>query len=95
MIDIGNLPWRQGAHGGGARGIGHLDHPAMYLSALEAGSLVLDVDGLTMSVKFLRETGVVRDEFTIVKGGSGQPGFEIIEHRHEDGSLTLTWKKVS
>ena len=43
-----------------------LDHPAMIYGAAELGSLVIDVDDHRMDVRFLRETGVVADHFTIM-----------------------------
>ncbi len=46
---------------------GSLNHPAMFKSLNELGSLVLDVDGLTLSVKFINSTGKVRDHFTLTK----------------------------
>jgi hypothetical protein len=45
-----------------------LDHPVMYLSMAELGSVVIDVAGNKLDVTFLRETGDVDDYFTIVKG---------------------------
>jgi hypothetical protein len=47
---------------------GPLNHPAMYLSLNELGSVVLDVDGLTLNASFLNNNGAIRDYFTIVKG---------------------------
>lgn len=52
---------------------GSLNHPAMYLSLNELGSMVLDVDGLTLNAKYLNSTGTVRDYFTITKGTSNTP----------------------
>ncbi|MDQ3282586.1 MAG: metallophosphoesterase, partial [Acidobacteriota bacterium] len=47
---------------------GALNHPAMYISLNNLGSLVLDVRGNTLTAKFLRETGVIADSFEIQKG---------------------------
>ena len=47
---------------------GTLNHPAMYLSLNVLGSVVLDVNGPRMDVKFLDNVGAVRDYFTILKG---------------------------
>jgi len=47
---------------------GTLNHPAMFLSLNVLGSMVLDVNGLTLNAKFLDNTGAVRDYFTIAKG---------------------------
>jgi hypothetical protein len=46
---------------------GSLDHPAMFLSLEELGSLVLDVDGNRLEARFLREDGDIDDSFTIIK----------------------------
>lgn len=47
---------------------GALNHPAMFISLNNLGSMVLDVDGDRLDAKFLRENGVVADSFTISKG---------------------------
>lgn len=46
---------------------GPLDHPAMFLSLNELGSLVIDVNGPEATVQFLRETGEIDDQFTLRK----------------------------
>ena len=51
---------------------GSLNHPAMFISLDELGSMVLDIDGNRLDAKFLRETGAIEDHFTIIKGpGTG------------------------
>ena len=52
---------------------GSLDHPAMYLSLNQLGSLILDVNGHQLDVKFLDQTGVWRDYFTVFKGPGTAP----------------------
>ncbi len=52
----------------GGIGGGALDHPAMVRSLGRLGSLVIDVDAGRMDVRFLRETGAIEDEFTILHG---------------------------
>ena len=52
---------------------GTLNHPAMYISLNALGSMVLDVDGLTLNAKFLDNTGTERDSFTIAKGTEPPP----------------------
>lgn len=44
-----------------------LNHPAFYLSLNEAGSSVVDIDGLKLDFVFLNEKGEKRDWFTLVK----------------------------
>ena len=53
-----------------------LNHPAHFYAVREYGSVVIDVNGGTMEVKFLRETGAVDDYFTLTKDVSvgGLPG---------------------
>jgi hypothetical protein len=52
---------------------GQLNHPAMFISLNNLGSLVVDVDTNRMDVKFLRETGAIGDYFTLIKGGAVTP----------------------
>jgi PKD repeat protein len=52
---------------------GTLDHPAMFASYDELGSLVLDVRGRQLDAVFLNSAGVVRDHFTIAKGPATPP----------------------
>ena len=47
---------------------GTLNHPAMFISLNNLGSMVLDINGNTLDAKFLRENGAVADYFRIVKG---------------------------
>ena len=49
---------------------GSLNHPAMFVSINELGSVILDVDGNRLDARFLRETGAIDDYFTIIKGSS-------------------------
>ena len=44
-----------------------LDHPAMYISLAELGSVVLDVDGARLEATFLDDSGSALDSFTIRK----------------------------
>ena len=50
---------------------GTLNHPAMFISLNNMGSMVLDVDGNTMHVKYLRDTGAIDDYFTMQKVSLG------------------------
>jgi hypothetical protein len=51
----------------GQIGGGTLDHPAMFLSLGNLGSLVLDFDGNRLDARFIRQTGATDDYFTILK----------------------------
>jgi hypothetical protein len=46
---------------------GSLNHPAHFISLNELGTMVLDVNENRLDVQFLRETGEIRDRFTIIK----------------------------
>ena len=46
---------------------GSLDHPAMVVSLLRLGSMVLDVEGTTLTARFLDENGAVLDDFALDK----------------------------
>lgn len=51
---------------------GSLDHPAMYLSLNELGSVALRLHADRLEAKFISSTGATRDYFTITKGdGAG------------------------
>lgn len=49
------------------------NHPAMVVTSLMLGSLVLDVDGNRLDLTFLDASGAIGDEFTIFKGGPTVP----------------------
>jgi len=49
---------------------GSLNHNAMYYSANQLGSSILEVDGNNLTLKFLSDNGSVDDIFTIQKGPS-------------------------
>jgi acid phosphatase type 7 len=62
-----NIVTGSAGHAGSASKPPALNHPAFYLSLNEAGSSVVDVDGLKLEFTFLNEKGEKRDWFTIVK----------------------------
>ncbi len=43
------------------------NHPAMFFSVIELGSLVVDVNENRLDATFLRENGLIRDRFTLIK----------------------------
>ena len=51
----------------GQTNVASLTHPAMNISLTQLGSMVIDVNDLIMEVKYIDETGVVADYFTITK----------------------------
>jgi hypothetical protein len=55
------------AGNGGQVTPGPLNHPAMAVSEMALGSLVVDIDGAELRATFLRDTGVIDDHFTIIK----------------------------
>jgi 3',5'-cyclic AMP phosphodiesterase CpdA len=72
----------------GQRSGGPLDHPAMFLSLNRLGSLVLDIDGDRLDARFLEDTGIVSDYFTILKGDE----FRITSLNIDANLLTVTWR---
>jgi acid phosphatase type 7 len=50
-----------------------LNHPAHIVGLLTLGSMVIDVDGNTLTARFLSSTGNVDDQFRIVKGTTCAP----------------------
>ena len=69
-------------------------HPIMFYDDLVLSSLVIDVDGNRMDVKFLRETGAVDDHFTILKGVPAAP-LRIVVFTLDNGETTLRFKSVA
>lgn len=57
----------------GLTGGGTLNHPAMFVSLNELGSMILDVDGPRLHATFLRDNGTVGDRFTLDKSGTATP----------------------
>ena len=47
---------------------GSLNHPAMFISLNQLGSMVLDINNGQMDVKFLNNAGAVTDSFSMTKG---------------------------
>ena len=52
---------------------GALNHPAMFISLNNLGSMVLDIDGSRLDARFLRENKTIADSFAIVKGTPPPP----------------------
>jgi len=68
---------------------GSLDHPAMFVSYLRMGSLVLDVDGGMLRAQFLRENGQIDDYFSIFKANADQIRFT--QYQFQNGDMALVW----
>ncbi len=73
---------------------GPLDHPVMYKSLLELGSLVIDVEGNELKVRFLREDRSVPDTFTLVKRQIATPVWLSIR-RLSGNDYLLNWNSQS
>jgi len=52
---------------------GSLNHPAMFFSTSQLGSMVLDFNSNRLDAIFLRESGAVDDSFSIIKDGTHPP----------------------
>lgn len=55
---------------------GPLDHPAHHVGLLEAGSVIIDVNGNTLVARFINNKGQVRDEFSIEKNAEFNSGYQ-------------------
>ena len=62
---------------------GTLNHPAMYFSANELGSVVLDINGPRLDSTFLRDNGTIRDTYTILKQGEADSDSDGIPDSYE------------
>jgi hypothetical protein len=69
---------------------GPLNHPAMRHSANALGSLVVDITGNSLEARFLRETGAIEDQFTLLKAPV-DAGFRITAIQVRNNTLTLKW----
>ncbi len=72
----------------GRLGGGTLDHPAMYFSAAQLGSVVLDVDGGRLDARFLTSTGAVADDFTILRFQPLKSDFD------SNGRTDILWRNA-
>jgi hypothetical protein len=73
---------------------GDLNHPAMFISLNRLGSMVLDINGSRLDAKFLRETAMVDDHFTIVKGAPAAPT-NLIATTVSKSAIDLAWSDNS
>jgi hypothetical protein len=82
-VVAGSSGWATALHPG--------PHPAMFVTFLRMGSMVIDISGNRLDAKFLRETGAVDDHFTILKGAPAEP-LRIARVRMNEGQVTVGWK---
>ncbi len=68
-------------------------HPVMHRALLNRGSLVIDVDGRRLDLRYLRETGAVDDQFTMIKGGEVGP-LRFTTVRAAGGVVTARWRSA-
>ncbi len=74
---------------------GTLNHPAMFISLNNLGSMVIDVNNDRLDAKFLRENGTVADYFTVIKGtpppAPPSPPTGLAAVPESSSSINLTW----
>ncbi len=56
---------------------GNLNHPAMYISLNELGSMILEVDDQILNARFINDNGTTKDYFTIDKNSVNEPSGKI------------------
>ncbi len=66
-------------------------HPALFMSELEAGSMVIDIDGERLDARFLRDTGAIDDHFTILKGSRADP-FRLTRVQVRNRQIAASWR---
>ncbi|HXG47834.1 MAG TPA: metallophosphoesterase family protein [Methylomirabilota bacterium] len=66
-------------------------HPAMHATLLRMGSMVIDVEGSRLHARFLRETGEIDDEFTLLKNAPPAP-FRIARFWSTPWEDAVRWK---
>lgn len=69
---------------------GSLNHPAMFISLNNLGSMVLDFASNRLDAKFIRETGTTNDYFTILKVNYPPVASNLAANVSGDLSATLT-----
>lgn len=69
----------------------HGQHPVMHTALLRMGSLVLDITGHRLEGKFLRDTGAIEDEFTILKEAAPEPP-RIDSIGYREDLVTIVWR---
>ena len=69
--------------GGSTAPVNPTPHPAMYVSLLQLGSLVLDVNGTRLDATFLRENSSTPDTFTMIKQGAADSDGDGIPDEYE------------
>jgi len=72
--------------------LGTMNHPANYRGWFELGSVALDIHANRIDARFIRETGVIQDEFTLTKGALP---FRIVGGRIEGDQVKLSWSSVA
>ena len=70
------------------------NHPAMYVTLLQMGSMVIDINGNRLDARFLRETGAIDDYFTIIKGAAPE-AFRFSTFHVANGKVIGSWKSVA
>ena len=69
-------------------------HRAVFVQLRQLGSMVIDIDGNRLDAKFLRETGVIGDQFTILKGQAPEP-LRVVTFQKNGNSTILRWKSIA
>ena len=75
---------------------GPLDHPVMFTSLNELGSLIIDVDDKRLHTRFLRENGLIDDFFTLSKEPTGLQIVSVtVTNSGVNGEVTITWSSIA
>ena len=77
----------------GQPGFGSLDHPAMFVSLNQMGSVVIDVNNQRLDALFLADDGWIDDRFTIIKGADSED-FRLVHFEHSAQTIA-TWTSIA
>ena len=69
-------------------------YPAMFVKERQLGSMVIDVNSNRLDAKFLRNTGSIDDQFTIIKGAPPEP-FRFATFLVSGNVVRAQWKSVA
>jgi chitodextrinase len=78
---------------GKATGSGLLNHPAMFYSIKNLGSVVLDVDGDRLDAVFISQTGAELDSFTMIRGVDDTPPTIQSVEAGDDNTVFVTYSE--
>ncbi len=74
---------------------GSLNHPVMITNLIELGSMIIDVSGQQMDVRFINDSGTVRDTFRIIHESDSPPAApsNLNANAQSSSAISLSWQE--